>query len=343
MLTYHLVPRAEFDPEAPQWVPAAYARDGFIHTTRVLALIPEVANRYYRTDPRPYLLLTIDLERLAVPWRYDAAGEEYPHLYGPLNRAAIVGVRPSPRAPDGTFLSPVAKILYIAAKAPRPGLTKTRLGQAIGHEPAVALYRAFLQDLAARFASAPFVLCWFITPPDAWPEIAPLVAPTGEARVLAQGEGDWTERQRVLFREAAARGEERVILIASDSPHLAVETVTDAFRELDRHDLVVGPVYDGGYYLFGMRGWHDVLHGVPMSTGTVVQEIIARAERSGLSVGQVETTFDIDEADDLRYLQQLAPSRADLPATRAVLETLVSLSHSRSPQPRRQTANGERQ
>lgn len=105
MLTYHLVPRDEFDPEAAQYRPPAFAREGFIHTTRTRELVPAVGNRYYRDDPRPYLLLTIDLDRLAVPWRYDAAGEDYPHLYGPLNRDAIVAVRPMPRAANGAFQS----------------------------------------------------------------------------------------------------------------------------------------------------------------------------------------------------------------------------------------------
>jgi len=210
-------------------------------------------------------------------------------------------------------------ILYIAAKAPRAGLVKTRLGAAIGHERAVALYAAFLRDLAARFAGAPFALGWYVTPPDAWPELAPLVGAAGEARVLAQSEGDWTARQRGLFRGAAGRGEDRVILAASDSPHLTVETVTAAFRALDQHEVVVGPTDDGGYYLIGLRGWHDVLHDIPMSTRTVLDDISARAAAFGLSVGRVETMFDVDEAADLPRLRHILTTRADLPATRATV------------------------
>jgi uncharacterized protein (DUF952 family) len=105
MLTYHLVAAEDYDPAATSYVPAAFAAEGFIHTTRTPGLLAEVGNRYYRNDPRPYLLLTIDLDRLAVPWRYDAAGEDYPHLYGPLNRDAVSTVAPMPRAEDGTFLS----------------------------------------------------------------------------------------------------------------------------------------------------------------------------------------------------------------------------------------------
>ena len=104
MLTYHQTPAEHYDPDSPTYLPAGYDQDGFIHTTAPLARVPAVATKHCGQDPRPYVLLTIDLERLVVPWRYDAAGEDYPHIYGPLNRDAIVDVQPMARAADGSFL-----------------------------------------------------------------------------------------------------------------------------------------------------------------------------------------------------------------------------------------------
>ncbi len=234
----------------------------------------------------------------------------------------------------------MADALYIIAKAPRAGFAKTRLGRAIGHEAAVALYKAFLRDLGARFADAPFECGWYVTPADAWEDISPLVGCGREERILLQKEGDLTERQRELFLGAAARGEERVVLIASDSPHLAVEVITSAFRELDRHDLVFGPTYDGGYYLIGMRGWHDIFHDIPMSVGTELDNIIARAEQAGLSVGRTESTFDIDEIEDLEHLRRLVEYRSDLAATRVALDTLCLYTDKGSTTPRRASAPG---
>jgi rSAM/selenodomain-associated transferase 1 len=228
----------------------------------------------------------------------------------------------------------VSDALYVIAKAPRVGLAKTRLGRTIGHERAVTLYRAFLQDLAARFSGAPFALGWYVTPPDAWAEISPLVGESGQ--VLFQGEGDLTERQRELFRGAAGRGEKRTVLIASDSPHLTVGIVEEAFRCLDRQDIVFGPTYDGGYYLIGMRGHHDVLQEAPMSVGTELDGIVARARLSGLSVALLETTFDVDVVEDIRHLRPLVLERPDLAATRDALESLGLLEEESQP------ANGER-
>lgn len=214
--------------------------------------------------------------------------------------------------------------LYVIAKAPRPGLAKTRLGRDIGHERAVALYRAFLEDLAARFSGSTFEPGWYVTPSDALPELRPLIGDS--ERVLFQGEGDLTQRQRDLFRIAAEYGEERVVLIAADSPQIRVETVAEAFRRLEDRDLVLGSTYDGGYYLIGMRdpGYvlsRGVLNGVPMSTGTELDGLVRSAHGSGLSVGWVEPVFDVDVEEDLRHLRAVA-HRPDLPATRTALRSL---------------------
>ncbi len=104
MLTYHQVPRDEFDGEAAEYLPVDYEREGFIHTTKTPWRVAEIANKHRKSDPRPFVLLAVDLDRVTAPWRYDAAGEDFPHIYGPINREAIVKVEPFPRAADGTFL-----------------------------------------------------------------------------------------------------------------------------------------------------------------------------------------------------------------------------------------------
>ena len=227
----------------------------------------------------------------------------------------------------------MSAVLYVAARAPRSGFTKTRLGQAIGDEQATLLYAAFISDLAARLAGLPFTVGWYVTPKDAWDDLAPLIGTSfghdeysGRAGpVLVQGRGDWATRQQQLFREAPNRGETRTILIASDSPHLDVTEVVEAFELLVGYDLVLGPTFDGGYYLVGMRGPREILDGVEMSTGTVLAEIVERAERLGLSVAFIRPTFDVDEAGDLARLAEVVRHRDDLPATRAALDLLGRL------------------
>jgi uncharacterized protein (DUF952 family) len=106
--TLHLVPEAVWrahDPAIP-YVPAAYPEDGFVHCTDGDEAMVAVANRFYRDDPRPFLLLTIDLERTGSPWRFDDPGRRYPHVYGPIDPACVTEVRRMARDASGTFTRP---------------------------------------------------------------------------------------------------------------------------------------------------------------------------------------------------------------------------------------------
>jgi uncharacterized protein (DUF952 family) len=62
------------------------------------------ANRHYRDDPRAFVVLTIDLDRVTSRWSVEDAGRIYPHVFGPIDRPAIGAVTDAPRDPDGTFL-----------------------------------------------------------------------------------------------------------------------------------------------------------------------------------------------------------------------------------------------
>lgn len=116
-LAYHLVPTEEWEKsgEAP-YLPAAYPQDGFIHTSHTAPEVAAAGNRYYAADPRPYVALAIDLRRLTSPWRYDGDAR-FPHIYGPLNRDAVLTALPAPRAPDGAFLPPTFAVGLHAADA----------------------------------------------------------------------------------------------------------------------------------------------------------------------------------------------------------------------------------
>jgi uncharacterized protein (DUF952 family) len=103
--TLHLVAEAVWDAHDPAtpYLPAAYAQDGFVHCTDGDAEMVVVANRFYRDDRRPFLVLTLDLDRAGSPWRFDDPSGIYPHVYGPIDPASVVEVRRMARGPDGAF------------------------------------------------------------------------------------------------------------------------------------------------------------------------------------------------------------------------------------------------
>ncbi len=71
------------------------AQEGFIHAAR-REQVDGVFARYYRDLLEPLVLLVIDPARLeGAPVREDPVGQDtYPHIYGPINTAAVVDVQP---------------------------------------------------------------------------------------------------------------------------------------------------------------------------------------------------------------------------------------------------------
>lgn len=103
--TFHLVPAevwAAADPATP-YVAASLATEGFAHCTDGLDALAATFGRHYGGDPRPFLVLTLDLAALDVPWRFDDPGSPYPHIYGAIARDAIISVDRVVRDADGRF------------------------------------------------------------------------------------------------------------------------------------------------------------------------------------------------------------------------------------------------
>jgi uncharacterized protein (DUF952 family) len=91
MYIYH-ISRERPDSHASDVTAPSLADEGFIHCSRKEQL-EAVLGRYFRTGERVFIL-TIDPARLTPEMIEEPStgGEFYPHVYGPINRTAIVGV-----------------------------------------------------------------------------------------------------------------------------------------------------------------------------------------------------------------------------------------------------------
>lgn len=72
------------------------AEEGFIHCS-LRGQLPAVAAMVYGsyTGPDELVVLVIDADRLTAPVRFEAmkpGGEEFPHVYGPIETDAVVDV-----------------------------------------------------------------------------------------------------------------------------------------------------------------------------------------------------------------------------------------------------------
>lgn len=106
--TFHLVPQEYYEaqPTDQDYLPEPMVegRESFIHCTDGADNLAATANRYYTADPRDFVVLVIDKSRVAAPIRYEDPNNIYPHIYGPLNRSAIVEIRGIKRDEARRFL-----------------------------------------------------------------------------------------------------------------------------------------------------------------------------------------------------------------------------------------------
>ena len=206
------------------------------------------------------------------------------------------------------------------AKAPRPGMVKTRLAQSLPVEAVTELYCCLLDDTIALARSLGTVEVVIMCPASDVEELTRL-APGAVAVVAQKGEGLAAGLTSVFASFAAPLGH-RVVAFNSDSPHLPASVLGSAFEALTDHDLIVGPTNDGGYYLVGAKAAHPALfYGEGMGTKSALEVLLARARELQLSVAFTDPFYDIDEERDLTRLAaelRLAPFRA--PRTAAWLK-----------------------
>ena len=103
--TFHLVPAAVWVATDPteHYVATSLATEGFAHCTDGIVALGETFDRHYALDARAFVALTLDLDALDAPWRYDAPGSPYPHIYGSIVPSAILGTSRVERDQAGRF------------------------------------------------------------------------------------------------------------------------------------------------------------------------------------------------------------------------------------------------
>ena len=186
--------------------------------------------------------------------------------------------------------------LVILARAPQAGRVKRRLAQEIGTLAATRFYRATLETMLRALAADRRWTVWlFVTPDNAldhpiWRRL----------RRRPQGRGDLGLRMRRPF-DILPPGP--VVLVGSDIPALRPHHIARAFALLGRHDLVLGPASDGGYWSIGSRRVRplpfELFDGVRWSTPDALADTLATIP-AHYSVGFADTLDDVDDAADLR-------------------------------------------
>lgn len=200
--------------------------------------------------------------------------------------------------------------IAIMAKAPIPGLAKTRLIPALGAAGAARLQRRLTLMTLACALDAKLGATTIWCAPDSRHPFFRALKHTRGVNLDVQPAGDLGVRMHAAARLHCVRGP--VLIVGTDCPVLRPRHLRVAARALMAgDDAVFHPAEDGGYALIGLRAPQPALFAdMPWSTGSVMSETRARARAQGLRIREFETLWDVDLPEQLERLNALLPKAA---------------------------------
>ncbi|UII77980.1 TIGR04282 family arsenosugar biosynthesis glycosyltransferase [Flagellimonas sp. HMM57] len=193
-------------------------------------------------------------------------------------------------------------LLLIFTRNPELGKCKTRLAATIGDEAALNSYKFLLdhtvtitKDLKVEKQVHYSEAIW---KDDIWDNKL-------YHKKLQYGK-DLGERMENAFKNGFDAGFEKIIIIGSDMYDLSQSDLEEAFEQLNKHDYVLGPAKDGGYYLLGMTSLKvELFQNKDWGTATVLPETMNNLE--GEDIFMLPTKNDIDLYEDIKDIEAFSP------------------------------------
>nr|WP_090341350.1 DUF2064 domain-containing protein [Mycolicibacterium malmesburyense]CRL71172.1 2-phospho-L-lactate guanylyltransferase [Mycolicibacterium malmesburyense] len=207
-------------------------------------------------------------------------------------------------------MTALAVTVLVVAKAPVPGLAKTRLAASIGDGAAAGLAAAALLDTLDAVTAAPVQ--------------HRVVAMTGELGRASRGDEiagrlqgfnvvpqrgcDFAER--LANAHADAFTGTPVLQIGMDTPQVTADLLAACGRTLLGTDAVLGPAADGGWWVLGVSrpSMADCLRTVPMSRSDTGALTLSALRGTGIHVEPLDQLADFDTVDDLDAVRRTCAS-----------------------------------
>lgn len=214
--------------------------------------------------------------------------------------------------------------LLVVAKAPVPGLAKTRIAATTGDTVASELAAASLLDTLATVTA--------VGADHGWPVVVAMTGDLSQAACSAeitavllgvtvvQQRGDGLDERLAHAHADAARaaGVSGIVQVGMDTPQLTAEDYTTAAAAVQAGERVLGPADDGGWWLLGLPDAAEAtaLIGVPMSTDHT-------ADHTQRAFGQVTWLRTVQDMDTWQDAQEIAAGIPLSPRAQSRLAVVV--------------------
>lgn len=203
-------------------------------------------------------------------------------------------------------------VVQVFAKAPVPGLAKTRLIRGLGTDGASQLQATMIEHTLGTCRQIPAVrLELWCTPDTTHPYFQDCADRFGAVLMQQQG-GNLGRRMHRALATALQGGSEAAVLIGTDAPTLSATDLKAAFSALQgNYDAVIAPALDGGYVLIGLtRPAPTLFRSIVWGGSQVLADTRDRLQRLRSRWLELPAHRDIDRPEDWLWLCQNHPELA---------------------------------
>ena len=190
-------------------------------------------------------------------------------------------------------------VLLLFTRAPVPGETKTRLIPLLGVQGAAEFHEIVLSETLANAKASIFETVEIWCEPDINHTFLQQCSLDFSSTLHIQHGNDLGERMHHATNEALVINN-FVVLIGSDCPAITTDILNQSYQALSSgKDAVLGPSYDGGYYLIGLKKTNPgIFQDISWGKSDVADKTRRILNRQGLDYVELEELTDIDTPDD---------------------------------------------
>lgn len=186
-------------------------------------------------------------------------------------------------------------------KNPEKGKIKTRLAKDLNEEFVLDLYKCFVNDILSTLNNSKYDFKIFYNPPESLSKIKEWL---GVHYSFVQQKGkDLGLKMKNAFIDVFKSNYNKVIIIGSDMPNISNKIFINSFNNLDSNDAVIGPSFDGGYYLLGFNKetfLEKIFYNIKWSSSIVFNSTIDIFKKNNYKVSILNLMNDIDTISDLK-------------------------------------------
>ena len=197
------------------------------------------------------------------------------------------------------------KALIVFVKAPEPGRVKTRLQPDLAPEEIVEVYKSFVFEIMSKCARVRGVDRFMGCTPTKDNGFLKELAATYKMGSFNQQGNSLGERIFNAFTHCFKKGYHEAVLIGSDSPTIPVEYIRKAFQVLGKNDFVIGPCFDLGLYLIGVKKKKMplIFRNIKIDTGRDVNIILKKLGSRCINFYMLPFWYDVDTIEDLEFME----------------------------------------